>query len=86
MAADLKSHDPRPGDLGMEACLDECVRQVCYALEDSSPMSLACLARRIRGVTTNEIAMAIGWLAHEGRVQFREQEGMWEVSIRRPSS
>ncbi|MBT7067733.1 MAG: winged helix-turn-helix domain-containing protein [Verrucomicrobia bacterium] len=86
MAAHLTRNELGQGYLGMGACLDEWARQVCDALADAGPMGLACLARRIKGVSTNEIAMAIGWLAHEGRVQFREQEGMWEVAIRRPSS
>lgn len=87
MSRDLTERDLRPSDeRSVDAWLDEWSKLVCSALEDAGSMSLASVARRISGITTNEVAMAIGWLSCEGRVQFRDNGGVWTVGLMGPQT
>lgn len=65
----------------METSILEWSCQIRDVLKGAAPMPLANVARRITNATTNEVAMALGWLAHEGKVQFRRQNGRWEISL-----
>ena len=69
----------------MESCLCELGRQVCDVLGDSGELPLAGLARKVPVATTNEVAMAVGWLAREGRLHFRRSGGVWEIRLQESS-
>ena len=66
---------------GMEACIREWADQVNDVLGATGPMSLAGLARRINDASTNEVAMAVGWLARAGKIRFKRREELWEISL-----
>ena len=55
--------------------------QVGAVLTESGPMPLANLARRITDASTNEVAMAVGWLAHAGAIRFARQGTLWEIAL-----
>lgn len=82
----MESYSQSPSETGAQPAIDACilgwVEEVCKALEGSGSMPLANVARRIPDATTNEVAIAIGWLAREGRIQFGRREGIWEISLR----
>ncbi len=65
----------------MESCILQWTGQVREVLGESGPMPLASLARRIDNATTNEVAMAVGWLARAGKIRFRRREEIWEISL-----
>ena len=65
----------------MESCILQWTGRVREVLDESGPMSLAKLARRIDSATTNEVAMAVGWLARAGKIRFRRREDLWEISL-----
>jgi hypothetical protein len=66
----------------MDASIPEWTRKVREVLKGSGPMSLASLARKITDATTNEVALAVGWLAHAGEIRLREREGLWEIDLK----
>lgn len=68
----------------MDADLAKWAEQVCEALSECGDMPLANLARAIPNATTNEVAMAVGWLARDGRVGFKQGKGIWEIYLRKP--
>jgi hypothetical protein len=57
--------------------------QVRNVLREAGPLPLASVARRLPDATTNEVAMAVGWLAHAGEVGFRRREGRWMIDLQR---
>jgi hypothetical protein len=65
----------------MDASLLEWTCQVRDVLKGSGPMPLASVARRITDATTNEVAMAVGWLAHAGEIRFSRRRGLWEIGL-----
>ena len=42
---------------------------------------MAGIARELKSISANEVAMALGWLAQEGRIHFRQKRGMWEAHL-----
>jgi hypothetical protein len=85
----MESYSQSPSGTGVPLMIDASIlgwaEEVCKALEGSGPIPLANLARRIPDATTNEVAIAIGWLAREGRIRFGCREGIWEMSLRERS-
>jgi hypothetical protein len=69
----------------MALCILEWAALVRAALEGADPMPLASVARRIPHATTNEVAMALGWLAHEGTIWFRRRGSLWEIGLQAPA-
>lgn len=65
----------------METSILQWTGQVREVLGESGPMPLANLARRIDNATTNEVAMAVGWLARAGKIRFRKRAELWEISL-----
>lgn len=61
-------------------------RQVRNVIEEMGPLPLANVARRIRDATTNEVAMAVGWLAHADEIRFRRHEEMWVIELKEHGS
>jgi len=66
----------------MEAHIKVWAEQICEAIKGSGAMPLANLARGIADASTNEVAMAVGWLARDGRISFRRRGGVWEIGLR----
>jgi len=85
----IKPDAPRniasPTEPTVEAHVKEWARQICEAIKGSGAMSLANLARGIADASTNEVAMAVGWLAREGRISFKRRGGMWEIGLTEPT-
>ncbi len=71
----------RQEKMDMESCILQWTGQVREVLGESGPMSLANLARRIDNATTNEVAMAVGWLARAGKIRFKKRGELWEISL-----
>ncbi len=65
----------------MEALLPAWAELVRIVLRESGAQSLANLARKVPDTTTNEVAMAIGWLAHAGDIRFSKREGLWMIEL-----
>ena len=55
--------------------------RVRVVLKESGAQPLASLARKVPGTTTNEVAMAIGWLTHAGEIQFSKHNGLWLIDL-----
>jgi hypothetical protein len=66
----------------VDARVREWAKQVREVLDESGPMPLANVARRIGDATTNEVAMAVGWLAHAGEIRFSRRGALWEIGLR----
>ncbi len=81
MGAQSQAELDRQGKKDMESCILQWTGQVREVLGESGPMPLANLARRIDNATTNEVAMAVGWLARAGKIQFRRRGDLWEISL-----
>lgn len=77
---------PQPGIVEctkatMESHLPAWAEQVRMVLRESGAQPLANLARKVPDTTTNEVAMAIGWLAHAGDIRFSKREGLWMIEL-----
>jgi len=70
----------------VDTCLPEWTRRVRAVLEGAGPMPLASVARRITDATTNEVAMAVGWLAHAGEIRFSSRGEFWDIELAARSS
>ena len=68
----------------MEFLIRDWTAQVSDVLRSAGPLPLASLARAITGATTNEVAMAVGWLARAGEIHFNRREGLWTIELQRP--
>ena len=75
----LDEHGPN----SMDGRIAEWAKQVRDVLKDSGPEPLASLARGVPDATTNEVAMAVGWLAHAGEVRFNRRAGLWTIALQR---
>ena len=71
----------RPIERAMETNILEWTRRVRAVLTESGSMPLASLARRITDASTNEVAMAVGWLAHAGEIRFARRGALWEIAL-----
>ena len=69
----------------MDVLMQEWTRQVRDVLDGAGPMFLASVARRIPDATTNEVAMAVGWLAHAGEIRFSKQGSIWAIDLQEHS-
>ena len=73
----------QPGSDTTGACIGEWAAEVRDILrKGGGGMSLADVARRVHTATTNEVAMAIGWLAHAGEVRFVRQGNGRGIALR----
>ncbi len=75
---------PQPGVVNgapatLETYLPAWAEQVRMVLRESGAQPLAYLARKVPHTTTNEVAMAIGWLAHAGDIRFSRREELWMI-------
>jgi predicted transcriptional regulator len=68
----------------MDAGIPVRARRVLEILAETGPLSLASLARQFDDASTNEVAMAVGWLAHAGEVCFRRRADLWMIVLQRP--
>jgi len=52
-------------------------------LEEKGPLAVDALPKRLKGTTSKEVYMALGWLAREDQVQFVGDGGKATVDVRR---
>jgi len=74
----------KPGGPEVQAtkpCIPEWARQVQDVLKESGAQPLASLARKVPDTSTNEVAMAVGWLAHAGAIQLSRREGLLMIAL-----
>jgi hypothetical protein len=81
MGTQLQFEPEQRGKPAMNDCIPAWAKQVREVLGQSGPMPLANVARRIADATTNEVAMAVGWLAHAGEIRFRRRGALWEIQL-----
>jgi hypothetical protein len=55
--------------------------QVRDVLKESGPLPFASLARRVANISTNEVAMAVGWLVHAGEIRFTRRGTLWLIAF-----
>lgn len=82
MGTQSQSEPARRAELDLDVGISERAEEVRNVLKGASPMPLAGIARRITDATTNEVAMAVGWLAHAGEIQFRKHGNLLEINLK----